>query len=256
MVGDLLVKAGVLDAAGLARVLEVRARDGGSFGRIAAGLGLANEEAVARALAGAMGLEYVDLETTPVSAPAVTLLPAEFCRKRLVIPIQAEGKSMRLAMADPLDQDTLQDVQFRTGRWVTGAGATESGVLAALKRAFPEAPEGPVDFDLMADVRPEGEAEEGPGSELEVVDPAQLAKDVRLPPIVRLVNLILTDAAKTGASDVHVEPQEDGLLVRQRLDGMLVDVLRIPRHLMPSVVSRLKIVAGMDIAERRKPQDG
>jgi type II secretory ATPase GspE/PulE/Tfp pilus assembly ATPase PilB-like protein/ActR/RegA family two-component response regulator len=256
MVGDLLVKAGVLDAAGLARVLEVRARDGGGFGRIAAALGLATEDAVARALAGAMGLDYLELGEDSVPAATAALLPAEFCRKRLVIPVHAEGKAMRLAMADPLDQATLQDAQFRTGRWVTAVVATEIRVLAALKRAFHGTPQGPVEFDLMADIRPEGEAETEPGVDLEIVDPAQLAKDVRLPPIVRLVNLILTDAAKAGASDLHVEPQEDGLLVRQRLDGMLVDVLRVPRHLMASVVSRLKIVAGMDIAERRKPQDG
>src|SRR6185295_13215168 len=87
-------------------------------------------------------------------------------------------------------------------------------------------------------------------------DPASLAKDVQLPPIVKLVNLILSDAAKAGASDVHIEPHELLLQVRQRVDGLLHDVLTIPHHLQDATLSRLKIMSGMDISERRKPQDG
>ena len=108
---------------------------------------------------------------------------------------------------------------------------------------------------MLADVEPAGEVEAGE-RELDVVDPAMLAKDTNLPPIVRLVNLILSDAANAGASDIHIEPQESVLQVRQRVDGLLREVLTVPAHLQDQTISRLKIMSGMDIAERRKPQDG
>ena len=107
---------------------------------------------------------------------------------------------------------------------------------------------------MLQDARPAGQVEEQ--EEYELVDPATLAKDVRLPPIVKLVNLILSDAAKIGASDVHIEPHETRLQVRVRVDGLLRDVLTVPHHLQDATISRIKIISGMDISERRKPQDG
>ena len=109
---------------------------------------------------------------------------------------------------------------------------------------------------MLATAKPAGEVEADSEGEYDLVDPKSLAKDVRLPPIVKLVNLILSDAAKAGASDVHIEPHETQLQVRQRVDGLLYDVLTIPHHLQDATISRLKIMSGMDIAERRKPQDG
>jgi type II secretory ATPase GspE/PulE/Tfp pilus assembly ATPase PilB-like protein/ActR/RegA family two-component response regulator len=256
LLGDLLIKAGVLDRAGVERVREVQKRDGGTFGRIAAALGLADERAVARAVASGLGLDYAEPQATPVPPAVAALLPADFCRKRKIVPLGADGRTLRVAMADPLDQGTLQDAEFRTGKWVKAAVAAESDVAEALGRLYPETDARSVDYDLLESVSPEGAVEEAPGQDYEVVDPGQLARDVRLPPVVRLVNMVLTDAAKAGASDVHIEPQDDGLQVRHRIDGMLIDILRIPNHLKAPVVSRLKIIAGMDIAERRKPQDG
>jgi type IV pilus assembly protein PilB len=110
-------------------------------------------------------------------------------------------------------------------------------------------------YDLLDDVRPEGEVE-STGLESDVLDAATLVRDTNLPPIVRLVNLILSDAAKAGASDIHIEPQESVVYVRQRVDGLLREALTLPLHLKDQTISRLKIISGMDIAERRKPQDG
>jgi type IV pilus assembly protein PilB len=112
------------------------------------------------------------------------------------------------------------------------------------------------DYNLLNEVEPEGKAEADAEEEYEVLSPAQMAKLSKLPPIVRLVNMILSDAVKAGASDIHVEPQEDILLVRYRVDGVLVDALKVPKHLQPNVISRFKIIARLDIAEHRKPQDG
>jgi type IV pilus assembly protein PilB len=256
LIQEILRQSGLADEAGLARALEIQARDGGSIGRILSELGLASEIDVARAVAKGLGLEFVDLAETGPPAESDLCLPAAFCRQRKVLPLGAQGRSLGLAMADPLDHSTIQDVEFRTSKWIVAAVAAETAIMKMVKDLFPEVPDSRTQYDLMPNVAPEGELESSHEEDYEVLDPAELAKDVRLPPIVRLVNLILTDAAKSGASDIHIEPQEDSLLVRQRVDGMLRDVLKIPKHLQLSVVSRLKIISGMDIAERRKPQDG
>ncbi|HEX9426510.1 MAG TPA: ATPase, T2SS/T4P/T4SS family [Candidatus Polarisedimenticolia bacterium] len=254
--GDLVMKAGLLDEAGVARVLESQTRDGGSLGRIAADLGLADEQAIAKAIAAGLGLPYADLSSDGSEQPALLSLPVEFCRKRLIVPLGIDGRALRLAMANPLDQSSLQDVEFRSGKWVQCAVATETAILSTLKKLDAAADEVAAKFELMSGVVPEGEMEAAAAGDYEVIDPAQLAKDVDLPPVVRLVNQVLTDAAKAGASDVHVEPQENQVQVRQRVDGMLHDLLRVPKNLQQAMISRLKIISGMDISERRKPQDG
>jgi len=256
VIAQRLVEAGLLQASGLAKVLEIQARDGGTIGRIAANLGLAREEDVARWFATHLRMGFLALDRDQVGSDAVGILPEDFCRKRRIVPVRADGGRLDLAVADPLDLGTLQDVEFRTGRWVTPIIATESAILDTLRALFPEVEEAGAAFDLIQGAGPQGVVEESTGAGYEVTDPSQLARDVKQPPIVRLVNLILTDAAKSGASDVHIEPQENSLHVRHRLDGLLVDILRVPRHLQDAVISRMKIISGMDIAERRKPQDG
>jgi type IV pilus assembly protein PilB len=256
LVGEFLVKSGLVEQSGLARALELQARDGGSLGRILAELGIAEEEKVSRVIATSLGLEYTVLDPEELTTDPALSLPPEFCRNRLVVPLGAQGRALRLAMADPLDQSTIQDVGFRTSRWVTAVVASETAILAALRRLHPELDESNRSFDLLASVDPSGEVETAAEEDSEIVDAAQLARDVARPPIVRLVDLVLSEAAKGGASDVHVEPQQACVQVRHRVDGMLHDVLKIPKHLQQSVISRLKIISGMDIAERRKPQDG
>jgi len=257
VIQEILKNSGLVDESGLAKAVEVQARDGGSIGRIVADLGLASEDDVARTVAKGLGLDFVDLAKTGPPAESDRCLPAAFCRQRKVLPLGAQGRSLRLAMADPLDHSTIQDVEFRTSKWIVAVVAAETAIMAMLNDLFPEETESSTQqFDMMASVAPEGELESAREEDYEVLDPAELAKDVQLPPIVRLVNVILSDAAKSGASDIHIEPHEEGLLVRQRVDGMLKDVLKIPKHLQLSVVSRMKIISGMDIAERRKPQDG
>src|SRR5258706_1264661 len=130
---DCLLNSGLLDAAGLARVIEIKSRDGGSLARIAADLGLAQEDAVSRAIATGLALEYVDLAETPSRPPTEITLPPEVCRKRLVVPLGLQDGTLRLAMADPLDHATIQDVEFRTSKWVAAVVATESSILGALK---------------------------------------------------------------------------------------------------------------------------
>jgi type IV pilus assembly protein PilB len=255
--GKALVQAGIVDAAGLARALEAQAKRPATLGRILAELGLSDEPGVARAIASAMRLEFYDGEIS--GAAATSVLPADFCRKRSVFPLGVDGNRLRLAVTDPLDYSVLQDVEFRTEKRVIAVLVTETWLERALGIA-PMAPPEPSpackQYDTLQTVEPVGQVEPNAISELDLVDPVTLARDTNLPPIVKLVNLILSEAAAAGASDIHVEPQESFLNVRHRVDGLLREVLTVPLHLKDQTISRLKIISGMDIAERRKPQDG
>ena len=256
---SLLIKKGVVDAAAIDRGLERQAQTRSTLGRALADLGLTDEATVAHELAAALRLEYIDGDLPATAEDAAGLLPEDVCRRNRIAPIGLAGNALRLAMADPLNMAALQDVEFRTGKKTTAVVVTEASLERQLDRMFgkpdtPAAPPPVSTYDMLSSVDPQGEVEAA--NEYDLVDPATLAKDVKLPPIVRLVNLILSDAAKAGASDVHVEPQEGVLQVRQRVDGLLREVLTIPSHLQEQTISRLKIISGMDIAERRKPQDG
>src|SRR5258706_1785952 len=255
-VGDLLIRAGVVDADGLARGVEAQSRNGTTLGRSLASLGLAEESAVSAAIASAMHLEYLEDATPEIAATVVALLPQAFCQKRGAAPLGFDGNILRVAVTDPMDHSVLQDVEFRTGGKAVAVVVTQTWLEMLFQRMYPAETERKASYDMLNDVKPAGEVEAATDREYDLADPASLAKDVQLPPIVKLVNLVLSDAAKAGASDVHIEPHETELQVRQRVDGQLHDVLTIPHHLQDATISRLKIMAGMDIAERRKPQDG
>ena len=253
--GNLLVSKGLVDSTALGRALELQSQNRSTLGHALAALGYADEADVGRAVAEALHLEFVDGEPPPVVNEIARLLPEDVCRKQKVAPLDVQGKALRLAMADPLNMSVQQDAGFRSGRKIVAVVVTQTWLERHLDRVFePAPPEPQTPYDMLRSVEPAGEVEAT--REYELVDPSTLAKDVQLPPIVRLVNLILSDAANAGASDVHVEPQDAFLQVRQRVDGMLREVLTIPSHLQEQTISRLKIISGMDIAERRKPQDG
>jgi type IV pilus assembly protein PilB len=254
LIGDLLLRSGLVDAAGLARAVAAQSSNPSTLGRALADLGLADEAVVASTIAERLRLEFL-AERVTIDDTVAALLPTDFCRKRGVMPLSLKGNQLRVALRDPLDYSALQDIEFRTSKQVTAVVVTQTwleemtGTAAAPKAATTQ-------YDMLEDLTPAGELEVAPGQEVELVDPNTLARGTQLPPIVRLVNLILSDAARSGASDVHIEPQEASLQVRQRVDGLLREVLTIPQHLKDQTISRLKIISGMDIAERRKPQDG
>lgn len=255
MVGELLIRAGVIDSAGFNRAQELQAKGGVSLGKALAELGLASEEAVAAAIAKGLHLECLSTELPSVETEIRALLPAEFCDEHMVVPLSLDGNSLRLAMVDPLDYSSIQDVMFRTSKEVIPVVASQTSIVLLLKRLSSEELEGEETFENLTDAIPEGEIL--PAEENDVfVDAAKLAQDTKLAPIIRLVNLMLSSAAKAGASDIHVEPKEKYLLVRQRVDGLLHDVFKIPKRLQDATISRLKIISGMDISDRRRPQDG
>lgn len=253
LIGDLLIREGVVDAEGLTRAETAQAEHPATIGRVLADLGLADERVVASTIAKGLRLEYLEGDLPAVANPVAALMPAAFSRKHNVAPLSLEGNRLRLAVTDPLNYSVVQDVEFRSGRKVVPVVVTQTWLEELVARLYPEEQQA---YELLGDVNPAGEVEPARGGEYDLVDPAALAKDTKLPPIVRLINVILSNAAKAGASDVHVEPNETFLQVRQRVDGLLREMLTVPRHLQDQAISRLKIISGMDIAERRKPQDG
>jgi type IV pilus assembly protein PilB len=253
--GELLIRSGVVDSAGLNRAQETQSKTGFSLGKALSDLGLANEDVVSAAIAKGLQLECLGSEMPEIQTEIRALLPAKFCQKHLVVPLSLKGNSLRLAMADPLDYSSIQDVMFRTSKHVVPVVASQTSITKLLNLYPSDAIEGEETYENLTGAIPEGEVVVAEDVE-EVVDAAKLAKDTKLPPVIRLVNLMLSGAAKAGASDIHVEPKEKNLLVRQRVDGLLQDVFKIPKHLQDATISRLKIISGMDISDRRRPQDG
>ena len=257
-VGDLLVRKGLVDAAGIARAVEAQAVQPATLGRTLARLGLADETVVAVETACALHLaffEYDDDHPPQVDAKAVAALPPEFCKKRGVLPLAIDGNVLKVAVIDPLDDSALQDVKFRTGKKITAVVVTQTGFDRLYARIHPEKGR-EVAYDMLANAAPSGEVEADqrgrvrPGRSRDARQGHEAAADrpAGQPDSQR--------RRAAGASDVHIEPQETCLQVRQRVDGLLRDVLTIPQHLQDQTISRLKIISGMDIAERRKPQDG
>jgi type IV pilus assembly protein PilB len=255
MVGELLIRSGVVDPSGLNRALELHSKTGVSLGKALAELGLASEDAVATAIAEGLQLEFLGAELPEIATEIGALLSAKFCHKHLVVPLSLKGNSLRLAMADPLDYSAIQDVMFRTSKQVVPVVTTQGSIVILLNQLPSDAVKAQETYENLTGAIPEGEVV--PAEDLEEgVDAAKLARDTKLAPVIRLVNLMLSGAAKAGASDIHVEPKEKNLLVRQRVDGLLQDVFKIPKHLQDATISRLKIISGMDISDRRRPQDG
>src|SRR6202049_3779452 len=254
MIGNLLVRAGLIDSSGLSRAKAAQEKNGISLSRALTTLGLADEQSVTAAIAKSLRLESLGAELPDISAEAAAALPADFCRKHVVAPLSLEGKTLRLALTDPMDLTTTQDAEFRTGRRVVAVVAGPTSIQTLLDKIYPTADENQLGDSPAPDLQ--GEVEPVDEDEMEVVDPGKLAKDTQMPPVVRLANLILSGAAKDGASDIHMEPKENHLQVRYRVDGLLRDVIKIPKSQQAAVISRIKIMSGMDITDRRRPQDG
>src|ERR1700686_5233754 len=235
--------------------MEIQSKGNISLAKALADLGLADENAACAAIAKVLRFECLGAEVTEIAPELEALLPLKFCQEHFVVPLSMKRNSLRLGMADPLDFPTIQDVKFRTSKDVVPVVASQTSIVALLNSFPSEAVEAEETYENLTGAIPEGEVI-AVGDGEEAIDASKLAKDTKLAPVIRLVNLMLSGAAKAGASDIHVEPKERTLLVRQRVDGLLHDVYKIPKHLQDATISRLKIISGMDISDRRRPQDG
>ncbi|HEU5298980.1 MAG TPA: ATPase, T2SS/T4P/T4SS family [bacterium] len=238
-IGDILVEGGVVTPEQLHEALARQRRTRERLGRVLVEMGAATELQIAQALADQLGLRFINLAGQRLDPAAIRLVPEVLARKRRIVPVSFDGDSLLVALADPLDVFAIDDVAIAARRPVKGAVALESDIAAAIERAYGM---GAAAQAVLGDVE---EAADG--------GPAEEGDDA---PVVRLVNLLLTQALKDRASDIHVEPVEEEIRVRYRIDGVLQTVMQLPRNIHPALASRLKVLARLNIAERRLPQDG
>jgi len=241
--GDILLEGGLVSPPELAAALEEHHRLGRSLGRVLVDLGVLTEGQLVSALATQIGLPFVDLSDYPVDAGAVALLSDAVVRRHLALPIAFEDGRLVVAMADPANVFALDDIRSLTRREVKPVVATKADLLAAVNRYHRMEGE----LDDLSSALDVGGSDEDLAAVKEIVDDA---------PIVKFVNLLINQAIQDRASDIHIEPTERDLRVRFRIDGVLHEVMRSPRTISAGVISRLKIMADIDIAERRVPQDG
>ncbi|NLT54116.1 MAG: Flp pilus assembly complex ATPase component TadA [Actinomycetales bacterium] len=241
---DILLEGGLVDEAELAAAYDEHQRAGRSLGRVLVEHGVLSEAQLVEALAQQIGLPFVDLAEYTVDGAAVALVPAAVCRRHTVLPVGFDEGKLVLVMADPANVFALDDVRSLTGLEPRPAVATRDDLLAAIDRYY----RADADLDdLSSSLVQEDDTDDDLSKLREVVEDA---------PIVKYVNLLITQAIQDGASDIHIEPGERDLRVRYRIDGVLHEVMRSPRSIQSGVISRLKIMSDIDIAERRIPQDG
>ncbi|MBI5420090.1 MAG: Flp pilus assembly complex ATPase component TadA [Deltaproteobacteria bacterium] len=252
--GELLVETGLLTEEQLTRALTEQRSKRGKLGEVIVALGLASEEEIAQALSIQLGIPFIDLKETPVEPQAIELITEKVARKHLILPISIEQRDLHIAMADPLSFEAFEDVRFASGYTIKPAIATRTDILWAIDQHYHL---GSSLSTIVKDIAEERLVEvvqdlkEGDGRDTE-----DLRKKSEAAPIIRMVNLIVSEAVEKGASDIHVEPTKTNLLIRNRVDGLLRKSLELPKWVQGAVISRIKIMAKMDIAEKRLPQDG
>ena len=242
LVADLIEATGLvpLDQLDLVRGYT---RQGGSFAEALVSEGLASSEGVARMLAARHQLPLVDLKAIGVSAEASVLVPLHVLRRAVALPYRLQGETLHVALADPQNVHAIDELRLATRYQLSIGVAARDDIVVELERMDRVS-------DAVVESVDESEQDDSAVTDLEEED------GVSDGPVVRIVNSILLAAAEDGASDVHFEAQDDGVVVRFRIDGVLHEMQRIPRRLQAGVTTRLKVLAKLDIAERRKPQDG
>ncbi|MDP2109772.1 MAG: ATPase, T2SS/T4P/T4SS family [Thiobacillus sp.] len=202
-------------------------------------------------------IEEVSLPEIQVDPAVSALIPQSFCERQLVVPLRIDGRRLLLAMADPLDAGLLDDLRFVSGLEIQPVMANLSAIQTKLGEIY--GAREAVDFSELETIV--GGVDPYEGIEVVIEDEAdtsleELLRETEEPPAIRLVNAIILEAIRLGASDIHIQPRTKSVVVRLRIDGVLTDKIHIPHHLHQSLVSRLKIMSELDISERRRPQDG
>ncbi len=248
--GDRLIQAGLITKAQLDKALEEQKRTGGLIGSNLIKLGFIKEEDLLQFLSKQFGFPAVDLSKVEITAELLKLIPSEVVQKHKVLPVSRAGSTLVIATSDPTNYLVIDDIKFLTGYNIDVVVAEETALKDAINRYYDNSA---TLMDVMSDLE---------DMELEVVDDEEevnieeLQKSTSEAPVVKLVNVILTEAIAKDASDIHIEPYEKQFRVRYRIDGVLHEIMNPPMRLKNAIISRLKIMSSLDIAERRLPQDG
>ncbi|MES1244117.1 MAG: type IV-A pilus assembly ATPase PilB [Acidobacteriota bacterium] len=253
--GEMLVRSGKINQAQLQEALGYQKDQGGRLGTNLVKLGYLNERQLVEALAEQFKVPSVDLNNMEIDEAVVKIIPADIARKYTIFPVTKAGATVTVAMIDPTNVFAMDDVKFMTGYKVEPVVASETAIRGAIDKYYGSTHA--IELKkVMEDLSDESGGDLEVLEEEEDLDLATLEEESEQAPVVKLVNLILTDAIKRGASDIHIEPYEKDYRVRYRIDGLLYEMMRPPLKLKEAITSRCKIMARLDIAEKRLPQDG
>ncbi|MGZ6507270.1 MAG: GspE/PulE family protein, partial [Tumebacillaceae bacterium] len=239
-IGDLLIDAGLITDKQLQEALSTQQTGKEKLGDVFLNMGFITEQQLIEALEFQLGIPHVQLHRYKVDPSLLGIIPERLANMYKVLPLKKDGNKLMVAMVDPLDYYAIDDLRMSTGFVIEPAIASKDEILRAINRYYgmQESVE-----EIMQNLQPQ---------ELEV-DREIIDEDS---PVVRMVNQIITQAVQQRASDIHIDPQTDGIRVRYRVDGVLRTERILPKHMQGVISSRLKILGNMNIAERRVPQDG
>ena len=285
--GEILVRENLLSAQQLREALDYQRNHGGRLGYNLVKMGLVSDDMITAVLSRQYGVPSVNLELFDIEPSVIRLIPQEVAQKYSVLPLSRVGASLTLAMVDPTNVFAMDDIKFMTGLNIEPVVVSEASVQEAIAKYYGSSRE--IELAMMAEPEVEVslnglsrnsnghnggithadlvsldsldfDTEAAEGLEViednEEIDLSTLSRMSEDAPVVRLVNVLMVDALRRGASDIHIEPYEKELRIRFRIDGVLYDVMHPPLKMRDAMISRLKIMAKLDISEKRLPQDG
>ncbi len=249
--GELLVRENLISVQQLRKAQEEQQKTGTRIGTALIKVGAIEETKLTDFLSKQYGVPSINLKDFEVEPEIIKLVPKDVAEKHLVVPVNRAGSALIVAMCDPSNIYAVDDLKFLTGYNIEAVVASEPAIREAIERYYAE--KGPSFDDIMGDMDDGDDVEVAAGEVDNIEEAARAADDA---PVIKLVNLILKDAIGKRASDIHVEPYEKDFRVRFRIDGVMYEVMKPPMKLRNAIISRLKIMASLDISERRLPQDG
>ncbi len=276
-IGELLLKEKRITPEQLQQALNHQKASGGKLGYNLVAMGFVKDEEITSLLSKQYGVPSINLRQFEIDSAVVKLIPAETAQKYQIIPLSRSGATLTIAMTDPTNVFAMDDIKFMTGYNVEPVVASEAAVIEAIQKYYPTSSivppkggrglatpvlqSGPSTLELATKGLEEMQALEDSGDvevleELQEISAEALMKQGEEAPVVRLVNVVLMSAIQKGASDIHIEPYEKELRVRYRIDGILYNIMSPPLKFRDAIVSRVKIMSKLDIAEKRLPQDG
>ncbi|HEV2720268.1 MAG TPA: type IV-A pilus assembly ATPase PilB [Thermoanaerobaculia bacterium] len=253
--GELLTKATLITQDQLKEALKAQKETGGKLGETLIKLGFVSEEDITECLSQQFGVPSINLQHFEIDEGVIKLIPADVARKYNILPVNKTGATITIAMADPTNVFAMDDIKFMTGYNVEPVVASELGIKAAIDNYYGSTSSLELK-KVMEDLQQSESADLEVLEEDEEMDVEALAEGAEEAPVVKLCNLILSDAIKRAASDIHIEPYEKEYRVRFRIDGILYEIMNPPLKLKDAITSRMKILAKLDISEKRLPQDG
>ncbi len=252
--GDILVSWGAVNQGDIEKAVDLANKSHSRLGDALVQMNLVDEEQVTKAMATQFDLEYVDLDHHPIDMQAREMIPEDLIRRHLVLPMGRDNGRLKIIIHDPLDLDTMDLLRFRLNTEIECALAPKSKIKRYIDRIFDTVSD-TIDKTLQS-IDQSVDVSMDKSIDLEKLKEKADELDDTSAPVIKLINKIIDEAVKARASDIHVEPMTDRVRVRYRIDGVCVERDNIPKQLQPVVITRFKIMAGMDIAERRLPQDG